>query len=133
MSEKYYTNLITAIGSEDLHIEAKRSDERGIGLYATDTLQAGETLWAERPLLGALVRAFDTSLCVCETCGRFLGSLQLQLKFGLGLVTIKEMAKVFNDADEKLIYELLFTPELPKVPGEASRLTDETPIAWQAD
>ncbi|KAF4731409.1 hypothetical protein FOZ63_006257, partial [Perkinsus olseni] len=133
MSNSYYTDLITSIGSEDLHVKAEHSDDRGMGLYATEPLEAGETLWAERPLLGALVRAFDRPLCVCETCGRFLGSLQLQLKYGLGMVSSSEMAKVFNDGDEEMIHELLFIPELPKVPGEAARLTDETPCLWQAD
>ncbi|KAF4716053.1 hypothetical protein FOZ63_030101 [Perkinsus olseni] len=132
-SNSYYTDLITSIGSEDLHVKAEHSDDRGMGLYATEPLEAGETLWAERPLLGALVRAFDRPLCVCETCGRFLGSLQLQLKYGLGMVSGSEMAKVFNDGDEDTVHELLFTPELPKVPGEAARLTDETPCLWQAD
>ncbi|KAF4673437.1 hypothetical protein FOL47_010589 [Perkinsus chesapeaki] len=129
----YYTKLISAIGSEDLHLEARNTDDRGVGLYATETLEAGETLWAERPLLGALVRSYDRPLCVCETCGRFVGSLQLQLKFGLGSVDLEKMAEVFEGEEEAAVEEWLFTPELPKVPKEGARLTEETPCVIKVD
>eukprot|EP00039_Didymoeca_costata_P011594 m.163867 g.163867 ORF g.163867 m.163867 type:complete len:503 (-) comp15222_c0_seq11:63-1571(-) len=106
----------------------------GTGIYSTEKLQQGTTVWSEKPLYGVLQKGDGcawglqqklTAGTCCEQCGTFLGTMQLQLHLHAGNVTAKDISKALKQNDATTLTQYLLEPVLPCINQEDCTLTHD--------